>query len=65
MAVHEAGPDGRAQFLTVTHFGAGEEKAAALTKGRQVRLTGRVTTWKDREGKERVGLVATELVAIA
>ena len=65
VAVHEAGPDGRTHFLTVTYFGGGEEQARALTKGRQVRLAGRVTTWKDQQGKERVGLVASDLAAIA
>jgi single-stranded DNA-binding protein len=65
VAVHESGPEGATHFFTVVYFGAGEEQAAGLPKGRQVRLSGRVTAWKDQEGKERVGLVATELAAIA
>ena len=65
VAVHEAGPDGRTHFLTVTYSGGGEEQARALTKGRAVRLAGRVTTWKDQQGKERLGLVASDLAAIA
>ena len=65
VAVQEAGPDGRTHFLTVTYFGGGEEQARSLTKGRAVKLAGRVSAWKDREGKERVGLVATDLAAIA
>ena len=56
---------GATHFFTVVYFGAGEEQAAGLPKGRQVRLSGRVTAWKDQEGKERLGLVATELAAIA
>ncbi len=65
VAVHESGPEGVTHFFTVVYFGAGEEQAAALTKGRVVRLTGRVTAWKDQEGKERLGLVAGEVAASA
>jgi hypothetical protein len=65
VAVHEAGPDGRTHFLIVTYYGGNEEQAAALTKGRAVRLAGRVTSWRDQEGKERLGLVASDLAAIA
>ncbi|MBJ7597059.1 single-stranded DNA-binding protein [Candidatus Nephthysia bennettiae] len=65
VAVHESGPEGATHFFTVVYFGAGEEQAAGLPKGRQVRLSGRVTAWKDQEGKERLGLVATDLAAIA
>jgi single-stranded DNA-binding protein len=65
LAVNEAGPNGTAHFFTVVYFGAGEEQAMALTKGREVRLAGRVTAWKDQEGKERLGLVATEVASSA
>jgi single-stranded DNA-binding protein len=65
VAVHESGSEGATHFFTVVYFGAGEEQAAGLPKGRQVRLSGRVTAWKDQEGKDRLGLVATELAAIA
>jgi single-stranded DNA-binding protein len=64
VAVHESGPEGVTHFSTVVYFGAREEQAAGLPKGRQLRLSGRVTAWKDQEGKERLGLVATELAAI-
>ena len=63
VAVHESGLDGATHFFTVVYFGAGEEQAAGLTKGRIVRLAGRVTAWKDQEGKERLGLVANEVAA--
>jgi single-stranded DNA-binding protein len=65
VAVHESGPEGATHFFTVVYFGAGEEQAAGLLKGRQVRLGGRVTAWKDQEGKERLGLVASEVAASA
>ena len=65
VAVHESGPEGMTHFFTVVCFGAGEEQAAGLTKGRIVRLAGRVTAWKDQEGKERLGLVASEVAASA
>ena len=65
VAVHESGPEGVTHFFTVVYFGAGEEQAARLTKGRIVRLSGRVTAWKDQEGKERLGLVASEVAASA
>src|SRR4030081_2208340 len=58
-AGHEAGADGTTHFFTVVYFGAGEEQAEGLKKGQPVRLSGRVTAWKDREGKERTGLVAS------
>ncbi|MBJ7599591.1 single-stranded DNA-binding protein [Candidatus Nephthysia bennettiae] len=65
VAVHESGPDGTTHFFTVVYFGAGEEQAAGLTKGRVVRLAGRVSAWKDQAGKERMGLVAIEVAASA
>jgi single-stranded DNA-binding protein len=65
VAVHELGADGATHFFTVVYFGAGEEQAEGLKKGRPVRLTGRVTAWKDREGKERMGLVASHVAALA
>jgi single-stranded DNA-binding protein len=65
VAVHESGADGATHFFTVVYFGVGEEQAAGLTKGRVVRLVGRVTAWKDQEGKERLGLVASEVGASA
>ncbi len=64
VAVHEAGADGKAHFFTAVYFGAGEEQARDFKKGRVVRLSGRVTAWKDQEGKERVGLVATDVVGV-
>jgi hypothetical protein len=64
-AVHESGQDGLTHFFTVLYFGAGEEQAAGLTKGRLLRLAGRVTAWKDQAGKERLGLVASEIAASA
>src|ERR1700704_635236 len=63
VAVHESGPEGGTHFFTVVYFGAGEEQAAGLAKGRVVRLVGRMTAWKDQEGKERMGLVASEVAA--
>src|SRR3989440_12591545 len=65
VAVHESGSDGTTHFFTVVYFGAGEEQAEGLKKGQPVRLTGRVTAWKDREGKERTGLVASHVAAMA
>jgi hypothetical protein len=50
--------------VAVHEAGAGEEQARDFKKGRVVRLSGRVTAWKDQEGKERVGLVATDLVGV-
>ena len=64
VAVHEAGTDGKTHFFTAVYFGAGEEQARDFKKGCVVRLSGRVTAWKDQEGKERVGLVATDLVGV-
>jgi single-stranded DNA-binding protein len=63
--VHESGADGTTHFFTVVYFGAGEEQAEGLKKGKPVRLTGRVTAWKDHEGKERMGLVASHVAALA
>ena len=64
VAVHEAGAEGTAHFFTVVAFGHGEEMAGTFTKGQAVRLSGRVSAWRDQQGKERLGLVADELTAI-
>ncbi|MBJ7598183.1 single-stranded DNA-binding protein [Candidatus Nephthysia bennettiae] len=63
VAVQESSPDGVTHYFTVVYFGAGEEQAAGLPKGREVRLSGRVTAWKDQAGKERLGLVASAVAA--
>jgi single-stranded DNA-binding protein len=65
VAVHESGPEGTAHFFTVVAFGHGEEMAATFKSGQAVRLTGRLSGWRDQQGKERLGLVAEELTALA
>jgi len=64
VAVREAGPEGSAHFFTVVAFGYAEARAASFAKGQAVRLSGRVSAWRDQQGKERLGLVADELTAI-
>ena len=64
VAVHESGPDGTAHFFTVVAFDRDEANAEAFKKGGRVRLSGRVSAWRDQAGKERLGLVADELTAI-
>ena len=64
VAVHESGPEGTAHFFTVVAFGHVEARAASFAKGQAVRLSGRVSAWRDQAGKERLGLVADELTAI-
>ena len=46
-------------------FGHAEARAASFAKGQAVRLSGRVSAWRDQQGKERLGLVTEELTAIA
>jgi single-stranded DNA-binding protein len=65
VAVHEAGPEGTAHFFTVVAFGHGEAMAATFKSGQAVRLSGRVSVWRDQAGKARLGLVAEELTALA
>jgi single-stranded DNA-binding protein len=65
VAVHESGPEGTAHFFTVVAFGHGEAMAATFKSGQAVRLSGRVSAWRDQTGKERLGLVAEELTALA
>jgi single-stranded DNA-binding protein len=65
VAVHESGPEGTAHFFTVFAFGHGEAMAATLKSGQAVRLSSRVSAWRDQAGKERLGLVAEELTALA
>jgi hypothetical protein len=38
---------------------------ASFKSGQAVRLSGRVSAWRDQAGKERLGLVAEELTALA
>ena len=64
VAVHESGPEGSAHFFTVVAFDHVEARAASFAKGQAVRLSGRVSAWRDQAGKERLGLVADELTAI-
>jgi single-stranded DNA-binding protein len=64
VAVHESGPEGTAHFYTVVAFDHVEARAASFAKGQAVRLSGRVSAWRDQAGKERLGLVADELTAI-
>ena len=64
VAVHESGPEGTAHFFTVVAFDHVEARAASFPKGQAVRLSGRVSAWRDQAGKERLGLVADELTAI-
>src|SRR3989441_4851857 len=64
VAVHESGPEGAAHFFTVVAFDHVEARAASFAKGQAVRLSGRVSAWRDQQGKERLGLVADELTAI-
>jgi single-stranded DNA-binding protein len=64
VAVHESGPEGTAHFYTVVAFDRDEASAEGFKKGGRVRLSGRVSAWRDQAGKERLGLVADELTAI-
>ncbi len=65
VAVHQSGSGEATHFFTVVYFGADEEQAAGSTKGRVVRVAGRLTAWKDQAGMERLGLVASEVAASA
>jgi single-stranded DNA-binding protein len=64
VAVHESGPEGTAHFYTVVAFDRDEACEEAFKKGGRVRLSGRVSAWRDQAGRERLGLVADELTAI-
>src|SRR3981081_4449530 len=64
VAVHESGPDGTAPFYTVVALGHDAARAASFMEGQAVRLSGRVSAWRDQQGKERLGLVAEEVTAI-
>jgi single-stranded DNA-binding protein len=54
VAVHESGPEGTAHFFTVVAFGHGEAMAATFKSGQAVRLSGRMSAWRDQAGKERL-----------
>src|SRR3977135_367364 len=64
VAVHEAGPEGIAHFFTVVAFDRDEASAEGFKKGGRVRLSGRVSAWRDQAGKERLGLVCPERTAM-
>ncbi len=62
--VQESKPEATAHFYAVVAFDRDEASAEAFKKGGRVRLSGRVSAWRDQAGKERLGLVADELTAI-